>query len=434
KEFLSIALTSAFVITGANVSGGPAQQAKAADETVAIKKFTYNVTVADAPEAAKIKFGYIDNGAAGWNQGTKAEDAADGTRDYELTVSESATEVYSLGWIEGTAGMKVTLNSFTINGTYQFTLKEEKSVTLADGTSLAIGDTLTEASPFDSTAYVNADGASLEAVAGNNNDGKKTIVVKPAAAGTDASATPAASADASATPAASADASATPAASADASATPAASADASATPAASADASATPAASADASATPSATATPTASAAPSATATPSASAAPSATATPTASAAPSATATPTASAAPSETAAASAAPTASAAPAKSPEVSPSPSPSASASTSKKNPCKKVTVAKKSKSVTIKRGKTVPLTFILKNTTASKKTTDRITVKSSDKKKLVTAKVGKKAAKKVIVNVTVNKKAKKGSKVTITLKVGKRSAKATVKVK
>ena len=99
-------------------------------------------------------------------------------------------------------------------------------------------------------------------------------------------------------------------------------------------------------------------------------------------------------------------------------------------TSAKNPCKNVTAAKKT--VSMKRGKSTTLTFKLTNTTASKKTTDKITVKSSNSK--VKAKITKKAAKKVTVKVTVGKKAKKGAKVKITLKVGKKSAKTTVKVK
>ena len=96
----------------------------------------------------------------------------------------------------------------------------------------------------------------------------------------------------------------------------------------------------------------------------------------------------------------------------------------------KNACKKVTVAKK---VSVKRGKSKTITFKLTNKKASKKTTDKITVKSS-KKKYVTAKITKKAAKKVTVKVTVKKKAKKNAKVTITLKVGKKSAKTKVIVK
>lgn len=98
--------------------------------------------------------------------------------------------------------------------------------------------------------------------------------------------------------------------------------------------------------------------------------------------------------------------------------------------SAKNPCKNVTAAKKS--VSIKQGKSKTITFNLKNTTAGKKTTDTITVKSSNSK--VKAKITKKAAKKVTVKVTVGKKAKKKSKAVITLKVGKKSAKTTVKVK
>lgn len=115
-----------------------------------------------------------------------------------------------------------------------------------------------------------------------------------------------------------------------------------------------------------------------------------------------------------------------------PTVQPSAQPSAAPTVNAKNPCKKVTAAKKT--VSVKRGKSKTLTFKLTNTTASKKTTDKISVKSSNKKIKAAVVKKKTTAKKVVVKVTVNKKAKKKSKATITLKVGKKSAKTTVKVK
>ena len=111
-------------------------------------------------------------------------------------------------------------------------------------------------------------------------------------------------------------------------------------------------------------------------------------------------------------------------PAPSPSVAPSAAPTAT------NACTAVKAAKKT--VTVKRGKTKTITFKLTNTNKSAVTTDKITVKSSNKK--VTAKVTKTTATKVTVKVQVNKKAKKKSKAKITLKVGKKSAKTTIKVK
>lgn len=91
----------------------------------------------------------------------------------------------------------------------------------------------------------------------------------------------------------------------------------------------------------------------------------------------------------------------------------------------KNSCKKVTAVKKS--ITLKKGRSKTLTFKLTNS-SSGKTTDKITVASS-KKKIVKIKKTTITAKKITVKVKALKKGKSG----ITVRVGKKSAKVTVKV-
>lgn len=107
-----------------------------------------------------------------------------------------------------------------------------------------------------------------------------------------------------------------------------------------------------------------------------------------------------------------------------PTVKPSPSVSPAPAV---NACKKIKAAKKK--LTIKKKKSKTLTFKLTNANANQMTTDTIKVTSSKKKIVKVTKINK-AAKVISVKI---KGLKKGKSV-ITVKVGTKSAKTTVKVK
>ena len=146
-------------------------------------------------------------------------------------------------------------------------------------------------------------------------------------------------------------------------------------------------------------------------------------------------ANPDASVAPSQTPATSVAPSQTPAASVQPTVTPSQTPAASVQPSQKpvvkkttkNACTKVK-AKKTK-VTVKKGKKATLKFTVTAKNKKAKTTDKmkVTVKN---KKIVT--VSKKKLSKGSATVTVKGKKKGSTKVTV--KIGKKSAKVTVKVK
>ena len=123
------------------------------------------------------------------------------------------------------------------------------------------------------------------------------------------------------------------------------------------------------------------------------------------------------------------------APSTQPTVAPSQTPAASVQPSQKpvvkkttkNACTKVK-AKKAK-VTVKKGKKATLKFKVTAKNKKAKTTDKMTV-SVKNKKIVT--VSKKKLSKGSATVTVKGKKKGSTKVTV--KIGKKSAKVTVKVK
>ena len=94
----------------------------------------------------------------------------------------------------------------------------------------------------------------------------------------------------------------------------------------------------------------------------------------------------------------------------------------------KNACTKLKAAKKSYTIK-KKGKTVKAVFKITAADKTKKTTDKVTVKIKNKK---IAKVTKKKLAKGKVTITV--KGKKKGKTRLTVKVGSKSAKTTIKVK
>lgn len=121
--------------------------------------------------------------------------------------------------------------------------------------------------------------------------------------------------------------------------------------------------------------------------------------------------------------------TASAAPTVAPSATPTVKPSATPASTKtaKNPCTKVK-AKKTK-VTVKKGKKITLKFTVTSKSKAKKTTDKMSVSVKNKK---IATVTKKSLTKKTASVTLKGKKKGSTKVT--LKIGKKTAKVTVKVK
>ena len=132
-------------------------------------------------------------------------------------------------------------------------------------------------------------------------------------------------------------------------------------------------------------------------------------------------ANPDASVAPSQT------PATSVAPSQTPAASVQPSQKPVVKKTTKNACTKVK-AKKAK-VTVKKGKKATLKFTVTAKNKKAKTTDKMTV-SVKNKKIVT--VSKKKLSKGSATVTVKGKKKGSTKVTV--KIGKKSAKVTVKVK
>ena len=142
-------------------------------------------------------------------------------------------------------------------------------------------------------------------------------------------------------------------------------------------------------------------------------------------------ANPDASVAPSQTPATSVAPSqtpaASVQPSQKPAASVQPSQKPVVKKTTKNACTKVK-AKKAK-VTVKKGKKATLKFTVTAKNKKAKTTDKMTV-SVKNKKIVT--VSKKKLSKGSATVTVKGKKKGSTKVTV--KIGKKSAKVTVKVK
>ena len=142
-------------------------------------------------------------------------------------------------------------------------------------------------------------------------------------------------------------------------------------------------------------------------------------------------ANPDASVAPSQTPATSVAPSqtpvASVQPSQKPAASVQPSQKPVVKKTTKNACTKVK-AKKAK-VTVKKGKKATLKFAVTAKNKKAKTTDKMTV-SVKNKKIVT--VSKKKLSKGSATVTVKGKKKGSTKVTV--KIGKKSAKVTVKVK
>ena len=141
--------------------------------------------------------------------------------------------------------------------------------------------------------------------------------------------------------------------------------------------------------------------------------------------------TPATSVAPSQTPAASVQPSqkpvASVQPSQKPAASVQPSQKPVVKKTTKNACTKVK-AKKAK-VTVKKGKKATLKFTVTAKNKKAKTTDKMTV-SVKNKKIVT--VSKKKLSKGSATVTVKGKKKGSTKVTV--KIGKKSAKVTVKVK
>lgn len=121
--------------------------------------------------------------------------------------------------------------------------------------------------------------------------------------------------------------------------------------------------------------------------------------------------------------------TASAAPTVAASATPTVKPSATPASTKtvKNPCTKVK-AKKTK-VTVKKGKKVTMKFTVTSKSKAKKTTDKMSVSVKNKK---IATVTKKSLTKKTASVTLKGKKKGSTKVT--LKIGKKTAKVTVKVK
>lgn len=383
KKILSLALTGALVITGANVTGGKTE-VKAADSLPNGAVVTWEDI--DTPFDVSI---YANNTLMGWTAGICKNDESKlnvtKTGRYQIsTEAEMDLDLQEKGCTFILTSLKAMPTTFGVVvekisvGTKDYDIDQSMArLWLNDG----VYKINFENEYWDGDPHANILKQSIPISAGDvvtftfkvfAGDPNGEIPADPEPA---ASAEP--SADASAAP--SADASVAP--SADASAAP--SADASAAP--SADASAAP--SADASVAPSTE--------------------------------PSVAPSTEPSVAPS------------AAPSTEPSVAPSAEPSVAPSTAPaSNVCKKVTAAKKT--VSVKRGKTKTITFKITNTNKSAATTDTITVKSSNKK--VTAKVTKKSATKITVKVKVNKKAKKNSKAKITLKVGKKSAKTTIKIK